>query len=249
MHGLNTYDYGARQYHSLVGRWDRMDPLCEKYYSVSPYAYCLNNPIAYIDSEGKEAKISGTRAERIAILTVLQALTNDKLAVSRSSGKLSIRSRGTMNKGKNLSVGTNLIRDIINDERTMTIYNHNGEFYEHDHRRKDATNGKGSDVDVWLNLSENEMKFTTRDSKTGKVKEECINIPIATGHELIHGVRAMNGVAKEGKAQNSWKDNKGNIHIQTTNLEELETTGLKGNYKYTENKLRQEQKENIRIKY
>ncbi len=33
-HGLNTYDYGARQYNSLVGRWDRMDPLCEKFYSI-----------------------------------------------------------------------------------------------------------------------------------------------------------------------------------------------------------------------
>lgn len=54
MHRLNTYDYGARQYNSLVGRWDRMDPLCEKYYSVSPYAYCLNNPVKNIDPDGKE---------------------------------------------------------------------------------------------------------------------------------------------------------------------------------------------------
>ena len=54
MHGLNTYDYGARQYNSLFGRWDRMDPLCEKYYSVSPYAYCLNNPVKNIDPDGKE---------------------------------------------------------------------------------------------------------------------------------------------------------------------------------------------------
>ena len=44
MHGLDTYDYGARQYVPILGRWDRMDPLCEKYYSVSPYAYCHNNP-------------------------------------------------------------------------------------------------------------------------------------------------------------------------------------------------------------
>ena len=54
MHGQNTYDYGARQYNSLGGRWDRMDPLCEKYYSVSPYAYCLNNPVKNIDPDGKE---------------------------------------------------------------------------------------------------------------------------------------------------------------------------------------------------
>ena len=54
MHGLNTYDYGARQYYSILGRWDRGDPLCEKYYSVSPYAYCHNNPILRIDPNGKE---------------------------------------------------------------------------------------------------------------------------------------------------------------------------------------------------
>ncbi len=35
MHGLDTYDYGARQYDPVLGRWDRMDPLCEKYYNVS----------------------------------------------------------------------------------------------------------------------------------------------------------------------------------------------------------------------
>ena len=53
MHGLNTYDYGARQYFSILGRWDRIDPLCEKYYSVSPYAYCGGNPVRFIDPNGK----------------------------------------------------------------------------------------------------------------------------------------------------------------------------------------------------
>ena len=32
MHGLYTYDYGARQYDPATTLWDRMDPLCEKYY-------------------------------------------------------------------------------------------------------------------------------------------------------------------------------------------------------------------------
>ena len=53
MHGLNTYDYGARQYNPVTARWDRVDPLCEKYYSISPYAYCLNNPIMKIDPDGR----------------------------------------------------------------------------------------------------------------------------------------------------------------------------------------------------
>ena len=53
MHGLDTYDYGARQYDPVLARWDRMDPLCEKYYSTSPYAYCMNNPVIFVDPDGR----------------------------------------------------------------------------------------------------------------------------------------------------------------------------------------------------
>ncbi len=54
MSGLNSYDYGARQYYSVVPAWDRVDPLAEKYYNISPYAYCANNPISFIDPNGNE---------------------------------------------------------------------------------------------------------------------------------------------------------------------------------------------------
>ena len=54
MHGLNTYDYGARQYNPITARWDRPDPLAEKYYPYSPYVYCLNNPIRLIDPDGRD---------------------------------------------------------------------------------------------------------------------------------------------------------------------------------------------------
>ena len=54
MHGLYTYDYGARLYDPATMLWDRMDPLCEDNPEVSPYVYCGDNPVKYIDSEGKE---------------------------------------------------------------------------------------------------------------------------------------------------------------------------------------------------
>ena len=53
LHGLNTYDYGARQYAPLLPMWDRVDPLVEKYYGVSPYAYCANNPVTFVDPDGR----------------------------------------------------------------------------------------------------------------------------------------------------------------------------------------------------
>ena len=54
MSGLNSYDYGARQYYSVVPGWDRIDPLAEKYYNISPYAYCANNPVNAIDPDGRD---------------------------------------------------------------------------------------------------------------------------------------------------------------------------------------------------
>lgn len=54
MHGLNTYDYGARQYDPILARWDRVDPLCEKDPSTTPYHYCHNNPVNRIDSDGMD---------------------------------------------------------------------------------------------------------------------------------------------------------------------------------------------------
>lgn len=52
MHGLNFYDYGARQYDPLLGMFTQMDPMAEIYYGISPYAYCANNPVMLVDPDG-----------------------------------------------------------------------------------------------------------------------------------------------------------------------------------------------------
>ena len=50
--GLNWYDYGARHYDATLGRWSTIDPMAEKCYGVSPYAYCRNSPLLFIDPSG-----------------------------------------------------------------------------------------------------------------------------------------------------------------------------------------------------
>lgn len=51
---LNIYDFHARLYDPALARFMSIDPLCEKYYSISPYVYCNNNPIRYIDPSGRD---------------------------------------------------------------------------------------------------------------------------------------------------------------------------------------------------
>ena len=55
--GTPYSDYGARQYSSASGRWLAVDPLAEKYYSISPYAFCNNNPVNFVDHDGKAIDI------------------------------------------------------------------------------------------------------------------------------------------------------------------------------------------------
>ena len=54
MHGLNTYDYGARQYDPILMKWDRVDKMCEKKPWQSPYTYGRNNPLRFIDPDGND---------------------------------------------------------------------------------------------------------------------------------------------------------------------------------------------------
>lgn len=55
MHGLDEYDFHARGYYPAIMRTTTMDPLAEKYYDISPYAWCGNNPVNRIDPTGMAA--------------------------------------------------------------------------------------------------------------------------------------------------------------------------------------------------
>ena len=48
------YYYGARYYEPRLSLWMSVDPLEEKYYNSSSYAYCNNNPIRFIDPDGRK---------------------------------------------------------------------------------------------------------------------------------------------------------------------------------------------------
>ncbi|MGB7499919.1 MAG: RHS repeat-associated core domain-containing protein, partial [Moheibacter sp.] len=52
--GLGLYDYGARNYDPALGRWNVTDSMAPKYFSHSPYAYSLNNPVYFIDPDGMQ---------------------------------------------------------------------------------------------------------------------------------------------------------------------------------------------------
>ena len=54
---LGLYDFGARQYDPVIGRWMTQDRFASKYAQISPYTYCANNPILFTDPTGDTLKV------------------------------------------------------------------------------------------------------------------------------------------------------------------------------------------------
>ena len=58
--------FGARYMdHELMTMWLSVDPMAYKYPNISPYAYCVWNPVKLVDPDGREIVIIGRKGKTL----------------------------------------------------------------------------------------------------------------------------------------------------------------------------------------
>ena len=74
------YYYGARYYNPSTALWLGVDPLASKYPGVSPYVYCVSNPVKYVDPDGRELVYSfkDSKENRVIVECAKNYYDNDK---------------------------------------------------------------------------------------------------------------------------------------------------------------------------
>lgn len=151
MHGLDWYDYGARHLNAALGRWSTIDPMAEKYYNLSPYNYCGNNPVNAIDPNGQEKidALNPYEKENNEQRTAARNFKDEELVVNiwahGSSDGMTIYDK---EQGKDIRITTS--------EEFLTFLNHNSNVWQ--------THKKGEPVVIVLHSCKTGKRENGRDS-------------------------------------------------------------------------------------
>ena len=180
--GLNVYDYGGRIYDPAVPRFWQIDPKAEKYYDISSYVYVADNPILYIDPDGKDI-IVANKKDQGAVLKMINSKALGTFAFNKSGELYLAKSGGDASKFS--SYYQKQLVAAINDKEKINVSI--GQTFQEKGKTKSVDNDAGGGVT-------NSKTITSTDPKTGATtttKEADVTV---SGNPLV-GLKDTSGNA------------------------------------------------------
>ena len=135
-------DFGARFYDPRSASWLSPDPLAEKYYPVSPYAYCANDPLDLVDPEGEDLIVKD-----IAIQDLIRKSLNKTNARYIQFDKNGMLNAELLEKAPNPSLNLTSLKRLASSPRAYYVSQQseysdgNGHVYSFSSNSFDGTTG------------------------------------------------------------------------------------------------------------
>jgi RHS repeat-associated protein len=144
-----NYYYEQRYYNPKYGTFESRDQLFEKYFWMSPYAYCANNPVKYIDPDGM--KVRNAHGADIDAATIrvsnaqetFDAFSGNKKVDGYKAAKNELKAANR--ELKTAQQNYNTMQGVISDLQTYNL-----DLYNELDNLKDEN---GNTVDVYLRLN------------------------------------------------------------------------------------------------
>ncbi len=184
-YGLDWYDIHARQYDPVVPSWHTVDPMAEKYYGISPYAYCANNPVNTIDPGGDTIVIIN---ETKNVLSWINSLAQGVYDVNQN-GELYLKESKVTNGYS--SYYSKRLNDAIQSDKKISISVNDYYIDQNGKKRSLSSMGEGltinrKDGNQLVVLSGKEHKLFNNNKKQIKDTPNLILAHELVGHAIPH---------------------------------------------------------------
>jgi RHS repeat-associated protein len=226
--GLEWLDFGARMYDAQIGRWHVIDPKFEKYENASPYSSFGNDPVKYIDPDGRDIVISYMENDKKKTYVyeyekkrkfdknTPEFLKNSIKALDKmySSGAMKIKIGGEL---------VDVLGTIMKDKKnTMNVVEGKETVYTPENNTLHFNSTEGIIFKV------KNVPLTKEDVEAEKLKEGLgRNSPTArAGHEMIHAYNDFYDPKFMERIKDISPATEKIISAPYPNMEEKYTTGL-----------------------
>ena len=199
--------FGARYMdHELMTMWLSVDPLADKYPSISPYAYCAWNPVKLVDPDGSDWVVVFDHEKKTVTIEAKYAANSE----AKESAERAVKTWNDMSGKYSLMVGKEKYAVNFN----LSVIG------ENEYNSEDKSHNKYSLVPFCINSNgkRDDNILGTTNTRFVEVRESEKDNRYTSSHEIGHSLGLLHNSGPKGLMEKDCGKKSGHREITKANV-------------------------------